>query len=42
MLLDIEKDKEGLDGAKSLIGELIDVSKNYNGYTSGNEDDEFF
>ena len=32
----------GLEGAKAVIGKLIDISKSYNGYTSSSEDEEFF
>jgi hypothetical protein len=42
LLCDIEKEMATMDGSKQNISKVVDIAKNYEGYTSGNEDEEFF
>lgn len=42
LLLEIEKEKLSLENSKLNINRVIEVAKYFDGYTSGQEDEEFF
>lgn len=42
LLLDIENEIINMDKSKKKISKVVEIAKSYAGYTSGNEDEEFF